>query len=342
MTGRDENIAGGPARHVPVLLDEVLGILAPKDGGIYVDGTFGAGGYSRAVLDAADCRVVAIERDAQAIADGQAMVRCYDGRLDLVPGRFSQMDRLLAARGITAADGVALDIGVSSMQLDDPRRGFSFRADGPLDMRMEKEGVSAADLVNESSEADLAWLLRNLGEERRARRVARAIARARQDAPLTRTGELVAVIEKALGPKRAGRIHPATRSFQALRIAVNHELEELALGLAAAETVLKEGGRLVVVSFHSLEDRIVKRFLAQRSKPAANPSRHAPGRAAAAWSFRSLPGSNVVPSEAELRRNPRARSARLRAAERTGAAPMPLDMAALGVPVLSDVYGVNS
>ncbi len=336
MTGRDENLAGGPARHVPVLLDEVLAVLAPKDGGIYVDGTFGAGGYSRAILDAANCTILAIERDGQALAAGQDMVRHYDGRLDLVPGRFSQLDTLLASRGLSAVDGVALDVGVSSMQLDDPQRGFSFRADGPLDMRMGKEGMSAADLVNGASEAELAWILRNLGEERRAGRVARAIVRARQEAPLTRTGELVAVIENVLGPKRAGAIHPATRSFQGLRIAVNHELEELALALAAAESVLKEGGRLAVVSFHSLEDRIVKRFFAQRSKPPANPSRHVPGLAAekAALSFRSLLRSTVVPSEAELRRNPRARSARMRAAERTGAAPMPLDMAVLGVPVL--------
>jgi len=252
-------------RHRPVLLAEVLKLLAPRDGGIYVDGTFGAGGYSRAILESADCRVVGLDRDPRAIAEGAPLADSFAGRLTLVEGRFGEMVDLLAAKGVDAADGVALDLGVSSMQLDEAERGFSFRGDGPLDMRMGGEGPSAADLVNDLGEAELADILFRYGEEKRARAIARAIIRRRAQGPITRTTELAAVVRKVLGPKKRDAIDPATRSFQALRIAVNDELGELDRGLAGAEALLKPGGRLAVVSFHSLEDRRIKRFLRARS-----------------------------------------------------------------------------
>ncbi len=333
MTGCGETAAGGPARHIPVLLAEVLDMLSPKDGGIYVDGTFGAGGYSRAILDAADCMVIAFDRDETAISAGQEMVTAYDGRLKLMHERFSRIDDVLLDSGIGQVDGVVLDIGVSSMQLDDRERGFSFMGDGPLDMRMGAEGLSAADLVNRAEEGDLARIIAVYGEERKARRVARAIVRAREEKPILRTSELAAIIEKALGAGRGGRIHPATRTFQGLRIFVNQELEELAEALAAAERVLKPGGRLVVVSFHSLEDRIVKRFMNARAKPAPRPSRHAPDVIdETPLSFALLHKGSILPGEEETNRNPRARSSRLRAAERRDAPAMPFDPVAIGVP----------
>jgi 16S rRNA (cytosine1402-N4)-methyltransferase len=303
-----------PGAHIPVLLAEVIAALKPHDDGVYLDGTFGAGGYSEAMLRSAACRVVALDRDPAAVARGENLAKLYAGRLILIEGRFSEMERLLAPRGTMQLAGVALDLGVSSMQIDDPARGFSFRADGPLDMRMGADGRSAADLVNGSDEAALAALIREYGEERFARRIARAIVAAR---PLNRTGELAAAIRSVVPD--TGGIDPATRTFQALRIAVNEELDELDRGLAAAERLLEPGGRLVIVAFHSLEDRRVKDFLRRRSADAPKASRHAPATRAPAPSFRLITRKPVAPSAEEIARNPRARSARLRAAERTDA-----------------------
>ncbi len=311
---------GTPAYgHVPVLRDAVVAALSPRAGAAFVDGTFGAGGYSRALLDAADCTVWGIDRDPGAVARGQELVRAYGGRLKLLHGRFGDMDALLAAEGVAAVDGVALDIGVSSMQIDDPDRGFSFQHDGPLDMRMESAGPGAADVVNGMEEKDLADLIFRLGEERHARRVARAIVAARKDKPFERTGELAEVVRRVV-PRSADGIDPATRTFQALRIHVNDELGELRRGLAAAERLLAPGGRLAVVTFHSLEDRAVKDFLKARSGAGPRPSRHVPVAAAGpAPTFTLLSRRPQVADAAETRANPRARSAKLRAAERTAA-----------------------
>jgi 16S rRNA (cytosine1402-N4)-methyltransferase len=306
--------------HTPVLLKEVLEALQPKDGGIYVDGTFGAGGYAKGLLDAARCRVYGIDRDPSAIARGAALAHRYDGRLDLIDGRFGEMDQILRARGVESADGVALDLGVSSMQLDESERGFSFRADGPLDMRMGASGPTAADLVARASERELADIIFQYGEERRARPIARAVATARSQAPIRTTGRLAEIVRKAAGPRAKDGIDPATRTFQALRIWVNDELGELKRGLVAAESLLAPGGRLAVVSFHSLEDRAVKEFLRARAGAAPQGSRHLPRQAAErAPSFRLLSRGAAMPSEEEIEINPRARSARLRAAERTHA-----------------------
>jgi 16S rRNA (cytosine1402-N4)-methyltransferase len=311
-------------RHVPVLLDPVLAVLAPRDGETHVDGTFGGGGYARALLEAADCMVIGIDRDPDAIARGRRMAAGYPGRLALIEGRFSQMDTLVAGHGVRAVDGVVLDIGVSSFQLDDRGRGFSFRLDGPLDMRMGGEGPDAARVVNELGERELAELIARLGEERRARAVARAIVAARRAQPITRTGELADIVRSVVR-KSADGIDPATRTFQALRLYVNDELGELERGLAAAERILRAGGRLAVVAFHSLEDRIVKTFLAERSGHAPRPSRHLPDLpgSARAPSFRLVTRKPATPGEDELARNPRARSARLRAAVRTDAPAWP-------------------
>lgn len=311
--------------HVSVLLDEVVNALSPRDGGVYVDGTFGAGGYTRAILDRADCRVWGIDRDPEAIERGRKLALAYPGRLDIVEGRFGDMDRLLAEHGVESVDGVALDIGVSSPQIDEPERGFSFRFDGPLDMRMGRDGPTAADVVNTAGEAELADIIFHYGEERMARRVARAIVAARLTAPFTRTKQLADVVRSVVPKGKGDAIDPATRTFQALRIHVNDELGELRRGLAAAESLLKPGGRLAVVSFHSLEDREVKTFLKERSSPPPSPSRHAPSLAADARSpsFRLLSRKPIVPTESEAHSNPRARSARLRAAERTAAPAYP-------------------
>ncbi|RAK60586.1 16S rRNA (cytosine(1402)-N(4))-methyltransferase [Phenylobacterium hankyongense] len=301
------------APHVPVLINEVVEHLQPGPGKTVVDGTFGAGGYARAFLDAG-ASVVAFDRDpsARRFADGLPA-----DRFRLVESRFSEMDELLGA-GTT--DGVALDLGVSSMQLDEPDRGFSFMRDGPLDMRMGADGPTAADLVNTAEPAELARILYVYGEERQSRRVAGAIARRRAEQPFSRTLELAEFIEKALGGRRGAKVHPATRSFQALRIAVNEELSELEAGLAAAERTLKTGGRLCVVTFHSLEDRIVKTFLSERAGRTPAGSRHAPPvEALAAPSFQLLFNGAQGPSDAEVAANPRARSAKLRAAVRTAA-----------------------
>jgi len=304
------------AGHVPVMLEQVMAVLQPRDEAIYVDGTFGGGGYSAALLARANCRVFGIDRDAEAIARGRALAERFEGRLTLIHGRFSEMDALLDAQGVGKADGVALDIGVSSFQLDESERGFSFGADGPLDMRMDVTGgSSAADLVNTLPEDELARILSRYGEEKRAKALARAIIAAR---PITRTGELAGVAERVLG--RREKIHPATRTFQALRIAVNDELGELERGLEAAERVLNPSGRLAVVSFHSLEDRIAKRFLAERSGRTGQGSRHAPERPAGNPPTFDLLGKNPqTPGEDEVRANPRSRSARLRAAIRNNA-----------------------
>lgn len=343
MTAANMAATGGPtgglAPHIPVLLDEIVQNLAPAPGERLIDGTFGAGGYSQALLAAADVRVLAIERDPQSLVAGAGLVAAADGRLKLVEGRFGDLDTIAAEHGFAPADGVVLDIGVSSMQLDQPARGFSFMADGPLDMRMEGSGVTAADLVNDSEEQVLADLIFNFGEERQSRRIARTIVKAREAKAITTTGELARVVERAIGRRPDDDRHPATRTFQALRIAVNDELGELARGLAAAERVLRPGGRLVVVTFHSLEDRIVKRFLARRSGRLGAGSRHGPPitQAQQDASFHLVNQRPVTPSDGELATNPRARSAKLRAAVRMNAEAWPAESAAeLGLPVVPD------
>jgi 16S rRNA (cytosine1402-N4)-methyltransferase len=318
--------------HVPVLLAEAMAALDPARGGAFVDGTFGAGGYARALLEGGADLVVAIDRDPDAIRRGREWAGAWGGRLTLVEGRFAELDAIAAREGASPAAGVALDIGVSSMQLDEAARGFSFLRDGPLDMRMAQAGPSAADLVNGCGEVELAEILFLYGEERAARRIARAIAAARAEAPIETTGRLAAAVCSALPPQRPGQPHPATRSFQALRIAVNDELGELVAGLEAAERALAPGGVLAVVTFHSLEDRIVKRFLQLRGGRAPRPSRHAPEAASEAARFEPVGPQPVEPGEAEIARNPRARSAKLRAARRTAAPAGPVDRRALGAP----------
>jgi len=306
--------------HIPVMVDEVVAGLMPADGKVFIDGTFGGGGYARALLKAADVTVYGIDRDPEAIRRGADLAADMPDRLHLVEGCFSAMDRLVAEQGV---DGVTLDLGVSSWQIDTAARGFSFQADGPLDMRMGEAGPTAADIVNETEERELADILWRYGEERQSRRIARAIVAARGDTPITRTLQLAGIIAQAAGAKaRAARIHPATRSFQALRIVVNNELGELESGLSAAERVLKPGGRLAVVAFHSLEDRIVKRFLAERAGRGRTHSRHRPlpVDTGPARSFRLIRTGAIKPGAEECARNPRARSARLRLAERTESA----------------------
>jgi 16S rRNA (cytosine1402-N4)-methyltransferase len=309
-------------------------MLSPRDGGIYVDATFGAGGYSRAILDTAGTRVIGIDRDRSAIAGGFDVVDRSDGRLTLVEDRFSNLADVCAAQGIDPVDGVVMDVGVSSMQLDQAERGFSFRLGGPLDMRMGHHGPTAADVIAKASEADLANIIYIFGEERHSRSVARAIVAARREAPITTTRALADIVAKVVRSK-PNEIHPATRTFQALRIFVNEELDELHLALSAAERVLKPGGRLAVVSFHSLEDRIVKNFLVERGKSAGG-SRHLPEVTQAAPSFVILTKRPVTPDDDEIAANPRARSAKLRAAERT-AAPAHAAAALPAWPVLADV-----
>jgi len=309
------------------MLHEILEVLAPRDGAIYVDGTFGAGGYAAAILDAADCTVWGIDRDADAVSAGKTLAATYPNRLFLVEGRFGAMDQLLGDRGVTAVDGIALDLGVSSMQLDQPERGFSFSADGPLDMRMEPagSGPSAADVVNSLSEAELADIIYRYGEERRSRQVARAIVAARHERPIVRTGELATIVRKAVKQRSAKgekRIDASTRTFQALRIYVNDEIGEVSRGLDAAERLLAPGGCLAVVAFHSLEDRVVKQFMRERSGEMPRHSRHlpeAPDPAPRAATFQPLHRGTCRPSRAECAANARARSARMRAARRTEA-----------------------
>jgi 16S rRNA (cytosine1402-N4)-methyltransferase len=321
-------------RHIPVLGSEAVALLNPRDGGTYVDATFGAGGYSRMILDVQGTRVLGIDRDRSAISGGFDLVDQSAGRLTLVEDRFSNLAEICAAQGLQGVDGVVMDIGVSSMQLDEAGRGFSFRIDGPLDMRMGHDGPTAADVIARASEADLANIIYIFGEERHSRSVARAIIAARKEAPITTTRALADIVAKVVWSK-PGEIHPATRTFQALRIFVNQELDELHLALAAAERVLKPGGRLAVVSFHSLEDRIVKNFLSERAK-AGGGSRHLPEVAQAAPSFVVLTKRPVIAGGDEISANPRARSAKLRAAERS-AAPAHLAAALPAWPVLADV-----
>src|SRR5450432_845111 len=298
--------------HIPVMLSEVLEALAPRDGANYVDGTFGGGGYASAILEAADFRVLGIDRDPAAIARGQALVERFGSRLTLVQGEFSRMDEYIQGTDAKGMDGVVLDLGVSSFQFDQPARGFSFREDGPLDMRMSLSGESAADFVNTTDERTLSLTISRYGEEKNARRIARAIIAAR---PVTGTAQLAAIVSQAQGPAALRHaIHPATRTFQALRIHVNDELGELERGLEAALSILQPQGRLVVVSFHSLEDRMVKRFLTQRSTAAPRASRHAPAATPAhRAAFKLLTTRPRTPSAEELGNNPRARSAKLRA-----------------------------
>jgi 16S rRNA (cytosine1402-N4)-methyltransferase len=306
------------APHLPVLLEEVMAALAIADGEIHVDGTFGAGGYTKAML-ARGARVFAFDRDPESISAGRALADASGERLTLVPERFSRMRQALSAQGVDAVDGVTLDIGVSSMQLDQAERGFSFQADGPLDMRMGKTGPTAADFLNNAGEAEIADVLYRYGEEPKSRRIAKAIVAAR---PISRTGQLAEIVRKAAGYTPASKKDPATRTFQAIRIHLNEELDELKGGLEAAEEVLKPGGRLAVVTFHSLEDRLVKHFLRERSGATPAGSRHRPAASSArpAASFEAV-AKPVRPSDAELRVNPRARSATLRVARRTSASP---------------------
>jgi 16S rRNA (cytosine1402-N4)-methyltransferase len=324
--GDDLHAVGGPVRHIPVLLAEVLEALSPEAGDVIVDGTFGAGGYTKAIL-ARGAAVVAIDRDPDAIAAGRALEQQSGGKLRLVQAPFSTLDE-----HVESADGVVLDIGVSSMQLDQAERGFSFRADGPLDMRMAQAGLSAADVVNSFKPGDLARIFGFLGEERHAGRIARMIERRREKRPFERTLDLADAIETHIGRAPKDKIHPATRVFQALRIFVNDELGELAKALFAAERVLKPGGRLVVVTFHSLEDRIVKRFIADRAE-AASGSRHLPEAQARLATFRKA-GGGVTAGDAEISANPRSRSARLRAAIRTEAPARSGDFSIFGLPKL--------
>jgi 16S rRNA (cytosine1402-N4)-methyltransferase len=317
--------------HLPVLCAEVLEALAPRDGEVMIDGTFGGGGYSKAILEAARCSVFGIDRDPAAIARGETLVAQFAGRLTLIQGTFGAMGELMSARGIQAVDGVALDIGVSSDQIDEAERGFSFQKDGPLDMRMGGTGISAAGVVNTYSEEALAGILYVYGEEHKSRQIARAIVASRARAPIARTLELASICTRVLGRGGDG-VHPATRTFQALRIYVNDELGELARGLAAAEHLLKPGGRLAVVSFHSLEDRMIKRFLAERSGKVAGGSRHLPAAAKGpSASFDLKTRQAVTAGRAELARNPRARSAKLRSAVRTSAPVIPFDAIKAGV-----------
>jgi 16S rRNA (cytosine1402-N4)-methyltransferase len=339
------------------MLDEVVRHLAPAVGDVIVDGTFGAGGYTRAILAAARCCVIGLDRDPTAIAAGAELVAASDGRLTLVESAFGDMAEVIppllasAAAGATPDSetassrvaGVVLDIGVSSMQLDQPERGFSFQADGPLDMRMGASGPAARDIVEMASEQELADILFHLGEERQARRIARAIVTRRAETPIETTRQLAALVERTIGRGKGDERHPATRTFQALRIHVNDELGELARGLAAAERLLAPGGRLVVVTFHSLEDRVVKRFLARRAKPEAAGSRHAPPSAAVGTapepSFRLVNQKPLHPDEREVAANPRARSAKLRAAVRTERPPWPAEAPqALGMTLGTDAH----
>lgn len=336
-TGRG---CGPERRHIPVLLTEVLEKLAPKDGELILDGTFGAGGYTSAILDAADCRVIGLDRDPQAIAHGANMVRSYSPRLDLRMMRFGDLNEAVADLEPPLVDGVVLDIGVSSMQLDQAQRGFSFSNDGPLDMRMfaadgelAETSPSAADLVNDLEQEPLANIIYHYGEERRSRAIASAIVRQRSDRPIERTSELAEICVRVYGRRANDKVHPATRTFQALRIAVNDELGELVRALAGAESILRPGGRLVVVTFHSLEDRIVKRFFATRAGKTAGGSRHMPESIQFETpSFQIVNQRPLGPSNHEIAVNPRSRSAKLRSGIRTDAPAQPLDAGALGLP----------
>ncbi len=316
--------------HVPVLLDPILDRISPVSG-VWLDGTFGAGGYTRALLAAGAEKVIGVDRDPEALARAGGWRGEYGDRLELVAGRFGELDRIAGAGTL---DGVVLDIGVSSMQIDQAGRGFSFMKDGPLDMRMEQAGVSAADIVNKAPEAVIADILYQFGEERASRKIAKAIVMDRKVQPFTTTRQLAGMIERIMPRPKPGQPHPATRTFQALRIAVNDELGELARGLQAAEVALKEGGLLVVVTFHSLEDRMVKRFFQMRSGAAPSGNRYAPATESEAPRFEKVTRKAVVGGEAEISANPRARSARLRIGRRTALPAGAVDPHAIGLPDL--------
>jgi 16S rRNA (cytosine1402-N4)-methyltransferase len=338
MTGSDSNaVAGGPARHIPVLAAAAMDYLAVRSGGVYLDATFGGGGYTRAILQTPGARVIAIDRDRDAVAAGALLARDAHSRLTLAEGLFSDLDIIAARHGAADLDGVVFDLGFSSLQVDNAARGFSFRLDGPLDMRMGQSDMSAADVVARAGERQLASIIAVLGEERHARAIARAVVQARAAQPIETTRALADLVARTVRA-RDSTIHPATRTFQALRIFVNDELGELVRGLLAAERALKPSGRLVVVAFHSLEDRIVKTFLAARSR-APSSSRHRPEPAKIAPSFRVLTRRPLTPDEAEIAANPRARSAKLRAAERTEAPPHPApnEMLLPILPALDDI-----
>ncbi len=309
--------AGGPARHLPVMLREVVSSLKPKPGGKYIDATFGAGGHSRALLEAAGCKVLAFDRDPRTVAESSGAVSAFGGRLTVVEANFSEMLEIAPRHGFDQVDGILFDFGVSSMQLDEAERGFSFRFDGPLDMRMSASGLSAADVVNRYEERDLFRIISVLGEEKKAKFVARAIIEARKEKEIATTGELAKIVRGAIHSK-PGDIDPATRTFQGLRIYVNDELGEIAKGLLAAEQLLKSGGVLAAISFHSLEDRLVKTFLASRSQAPAT-SRHAPEAKALPTTFAAVQRKALVAGAEELKINPRSRSAKLRVAARTDA-----------------------
>lgn len=322
----------GAAPHVPVLLRPLLAAVAPV-AGTWVDGTFGAGGYARGLLDAGAGLVIGIDRDPLAFELAAGWTDAYGDRLRLVAGTFSDLDTLAGG----PVDGVTLDLGVSSMQLDRAERGFSFMKDGPLDMRMGQAGTSAEDIVNDAPEALLADILFHYGEERAARRIARAIVAKRTEGRITSTLQLAGIVEGCLPRKKPGQSHPATRSFQAIRIAVNDEMRQLVEGLEAAERALRPGGMLAVVTFHSLEDRVVKRFLAERASEGGGGSRHAPAAALRDPGFLLTPKKAIAPDEDEIAVNPRARSSRLRVATRTEAPAAPVDRARLGLPLMPEV-----
>lgn len=329
----DDEMVGGPTRHVPVLLQEVLDTLSPEKGQWVLDGTFGFGGYSSAIMKAGS-NVLGVDRDPEAAVRATVLQQTFGSQLKFQAGCFGELAEIAMEQGLAPLDAVVLDIGVSSMQLDDAHRGFSFMQDGPLDMRMAQSGASAADVVNGYESKELAQIFKQLGEEKQARRIAEAIVAQRAQQSFETTLDLANCIEKAVGRKPQQKIHPATRVFQALRIFVNAELDELVDGLVAAEKCLKPGGRLVVVTFHSLEDRIVKRFFQERSKKHAGGSRYMPEQELAEPSFEMIVKGAVGPGDEELERNPRARSAKLRAAYRTEAPVHDLDARALGLPRL--------
>lgn len=316
MSDKDLSFATEDRPHKPVLLREVLEALAPRDGEIMVDGTFGAGGYSRAILDSANCELYGIDRDPTAVATGKKLEVEYDGRFHMVEGCFGDMGRLIPTAGADQVDGIVLDIGVSSMQLDQADRGFSFREDGPLDMRMSMSGPTAADFVNTAEEEDIANVIYRYGEERASRKVARKIIEMRAEEPFTSTSQLARAVRSVVRKSKDG-IDPATRTFQALRIYVNDELGELERAMEAAETLLKPGGRLVVVTFHSLEDRQVKTFMKERSGDPNKMSRRLPGEPEVVIpTFTTITRKAVTGQKDEIRANPRARSAKLRAVAR--------------------------
>jgi 16S rRNA (cytosine1402-N4)-methyltransferase len=325
--------------HIPVLLDPIMAAIAPVHG-VWLDGTFGAGGYTRALLDAGAARVLAVDRDPDVFKRAERWANQYGERLVMIAGEFGQLDMLAEQHNAIPLDGVVLDIGVSSMQIDEAERGFSFAKDGPLDMRMSQSGVSAADIVNGADEKTLADILFQYGEERASRRIARKILAARGDAPITTTARLAGIVESCLPRPKPGQVHPATRTFQALRIAVNDELRQLVDGLVAAERALRPGGILAVVTFHSLEDRIVKRFIQARSGEGPRGNRFAPELEMELPRFERLTRKAIGPSDAEIEGNPRARSAKLRMARRLETPAGAVDAAELGLPKIA-LEGVN-